>query len=303
MAIYSDYDIANPPEPPGWLQFIPALQSQWMNPLSQRLSPRIRKGPLPMSLMTLLIGLAISATVNLVLRANQDLFMQWYAGWYVTVVIPVWAALIVVFIRISLGSLVGNIIFVRRLFERGTVAQWLTTPLSDVDLFNGVKYRSVISGMRSIEHVYALAVGVIIPFILLNGFLPDDPVTGDFVIAHGSVMVIWMLAGPFVYLHLVTGAAMLYSINLPFAIAGTSAVAHTAFAFLFTWLIRLVILSTIMKDVGVDDPMMLILELLSVAILYGLAVLTSRIGIMVFARYRRPGFYEPEWASAAGMRG
>jgi hypothetical protein len=303
MPIYSDYDIADPPEPPGWLQLFPPLQNQWMNPVSQRLFPRVRKGPLPASLVTLLIGLAISLTVNIVLRREEFGESRWYAGAVVTVAIPISAAIFIAFIRITLASLVGNVVFIRRLFERGTVAQWLTVPLSDTDLFNGIRFRSVISGLRSIEHIYALAIGVIVPFVLLNGFLPSEDFISDFGILYGYILILWALAGPLVYLYLLAGAAALYSINLPVAIAATASVAHTAFAFLFAWLIRLVAVSSILPDMDVGNPMRIILELLTIAILYGLAVLTSRIGVMVFARYRRPGFYEPEWASAAGMRG
>ena len=299
---FSTYDIANPDTPPWWVGLIPSMRRLWQNPVAQF---NYRRGKLiryPLILVSFAGSLVISLLLNFNFTFIKDEDISLQMGFWVTMFLPIVVAMPVGVFRILISCLVGTSILLRRRLEAGMLNQVLPTPLSDARILNGELFRSMVSGLVVLEMVLGLSIGLTLGFLLVMGrsFLASSVIDINEFALWLPTILLWFIAAPILMTFLFTYASGLYSLMMPTVIAVPIALGHIALTVGFTSLMRFTY-HAILSGPEPGTLVFFIGELLQVGVLAGIIVLTARIGVMVFARYRRPGFFETEWSSAAGL--
>ena len=303
--LYSDYEIIEPKPPPSWVYYLPSLKNIWDNPISQHLYKPIRHQFIPPPIMGFLAAFGLSLFLNLIFQ--NEVFEDSATLASLSLSLGATSAAIGLYasIRIIINSLVFNPLRIRSLIERHTIDSWLSLPLNDTTLFHSLNFPSIVSCLKAYENVIAIYVGLVIPFYIFtlgNGIKFGEIFsTAEISSTLPASYAVWAIFLPLVLSLLLTNASGLYSFIIQGPYNAAFAVTHFAICWGLMYLIRMTWLSIFPADDLIDIPKVVAGELISVLIMIGLAWLTGRIGVMVFARFRRPGFYEEEWSSAAGM--
>ena len=304
---YSDYDIANPSDTPRWVGFIPPIKSLWSNPVSQCLynpkKRRLRLSPRGLFILTFILSLALSVLFMAI--GDEDTLVG--LGFPVIILVSIPIALFALMITVFFTCFIGTSLRLREKLELGMIDSLLPTPLPDRSFFRGMIFPSIISGLRACENFIAFFFGAVLPFLVTMVLIGIELSAAVSLLDLGSgllpAIVLWIIAAPILMVFHFTLASGLYSMLLPTSMAVPISIGHVALVYGFSVLMRMTY-HTFLEMIGpVGAVGIFVGEMVQIAILIGLAVLTDKIGVMVFARYRRPGFYEPEWASAAGLMG
>jgi len=302
---YSDYEIVEPKPPPLWVYHLPPLKRIWDNPISQQLYKPVKFRYIPPPLAGFFAAFALSFFLNVIFQSEPFEDSGSLAG--LTLSLGVTSAGIAVYasVRIIINALVMNPMRIRRLIDNHTLDSWMSMPLDDTTLFHSLNFPSLMGCLKAYENVVAVYAGLVVPFLIFsykNGVgIGQILSSAEIYSTAPASYAVWIIFLPLILALHLTLAAGLYSYLLHQSHAIAVAVAHVAVCFGFTALARMTWFAAFPSENLTDIPIVIAGELLCVAILIGLAWLTGRIGSMVFARFRRPGFYEEEWASAAGL--
>jgi len=303
--LYSDYEIVEPKPPPSWVYYLPSLKNIWDNPISQHLYKPIKHQFIPPPIMGFLTAFGLSFFLNIIFQ--NEVFEDSGPLAMLSLSLGATSACIAFYasVRIIISALIFNPVRIRALIESHTIDSWLSLPLTDATIFHSLNFPSFVSCLKAYENVIAIYVGLVIPFFIFtlgNGIKFGEIFsTAEISSTLPASYAVWAIFLPLVLSLLLTNASGLYSFIFqgPYNTAFT--IVHFAICGGLTYLIRMTWFAIFPAENLVDMPKVVAGELVSVLIMIGLAWLTGRIGVMVFARFRRPGFNEEEWSSAAGM--
>jgi len=304
--LYSDYEIVEPKPPPMWVYHLPALKRIWDNPISQQLYKPVRYRFIPPPAVGFLSAFVLSLFLNTVFQSEPFEDAAPIAG--LSLSVGVTSALIAFYacVRIVIMSLAMNPLRIRRLVANQTLTSWLSLPLTDTTLFHSLNFPSFMGCLKAYENVLAVYAGLIIPFMLFsfsNGIVIGAIFSSaDITSTLPASYAVWVIFLPLILSIHLTLTSGLYSYILRGPNTVVASILHFGACCLLAFLARMAWFSSFPTDNLEDIPMVIAGELVAVLIMFGLGWLTGRIGVMVFARFRRPGFYEEEWASAAGLR-
>ena len=303
MEFYAIYDIANSTRPPWWVMLVPAFRHIWELPVAQKEYGRVKPSRFPVIVITFISAGLISLAVNIIFRLSQgfdDLTMTAFSMSF-TVYIPIGILIVISSFRIFFICLVGSVMRFRKRLESRAIESYYALPITDRGMYFGVLFPGIIRGLSVMENLIGISAGLFAGFFLVNGFVTND---WDYkmpdLLTLGSLFIMTIIFfSVFVY----TYTAGLFSIYLPVFPAVFASVLHLfIFYGLATFGLMTMGMLTFLTRWGGADLASIIFSWIAL-ILYGAFItwLTSQVGVMIFARRRRPGFYEPEWASGSGM--
>jgi hypothetical protein len=302
LAYYSTYDIANPDDPPWWVTLFPPFRNLWENPVAQRAYKRGKTARFPVLPVVFIGSLVFSLALNLVFKGLLGGESETAAalGFTVTVWGPIPLIAAIIGLRVFFTCLVGTSIRIRRRIENGSLQDIFPLPVSDSRIFFGGLFPSLVEGLVEWEYLVGLCLGLLPGFLIIWGGLLDQPgisgILDDY--ASGISVMLALIPLYFFMVFVFTFSSGLASIFLPILPAIITAIVQSllilglAGLFWMTWVFFYPPGMVAWPGLGC---------LLLAVFLSGVTWLTGRIGVMAFARYRRPGFYEPSWSSAAGM--
>jgi hypothetical protein len=312
---YDDYyGISNPQPPPWWMLWLPFLRRLCENPLFQlriKNAPKVRQiGGVGLALLILLFILPIIGV--LIHRSDEGkIDFSTVILWYTPIFL---AASGITGIRMFLECIVAAPISFAREIQSRRLKNIRVVPLSDYDLFYGSAWPSLYRVLKINQNSLAILslfyLGLtIVSLANLNGLeefeLSFGLSTIPAKVALYYLFIPLLFVQLLVYLMLIANASGLYTLNMP-PIGGTVAtMIHVSVVFLFTQLLSAALEAVTFKARAGWSMTGNIFFFVSFQTLFTafLAWLTGEMGVIRLARWRRPGFYEDEWASAAGMGG
>ena len=301
-----EFDLTWADPPPLWVENVGPLMDVWGNPIFQRRYVLWRLAPSLGAFKAFVVGLLFSLVLNAFLLFVTEKEEAAGLGFLVTVAIPGGLAVTFTGVRLFVSCMVATPREFRTELAADMLGPILTTPMSDSKVYFAECLSGLMRGLGAIEEVVALLVGLLLPYLLLM-----SPVLLPYALDAGIESLWWIvLFGMFLLaiillLVLSTLAAGLYAIMLPVAATVPVAMFHVLVIWLGTsfvgfWAVGVV--SRFVRLLGSEPLVYLLtattLEILSLALF---TVLTGHLGVLAFARARRPGYYEPERATAAGL--
>lgn len=304
----SIYGISNEVSLPWWIERNPWLQQLIYNPIFQRCMQRRYKPPVLNEVKGLIaailcfIGLLIYyKTYSEEREISQQLFV-------VLSVVPFGLLAAIGFIRELVICVVSAPLNMRREIGSLRMNALLATPLYDSEIYFSIPYQVLLRSWAS--HTGTIVFLIIFwistySVILINGwgyFEQFQNLYGDE--STIPLRLIFLAVQCALLLNLACLAGSMYGVRYGVLLSIVLTVAHVGIAFLFTLLFHYISAMVFPGDIGPLNFSWQTVGVDGFSTLYLLLVvwLTGRIGVMTFARYRRPGFFEPEYASASGLQ-
>jgi len=311
----SEYEISNAPTPPWWVRMFPVFRRIWEIPVTQYLFKNQLKALSGKPLIITLVVLVYAIGINLLLlkikvatlEQTGDEFQAVSGGFYFGVYLPLIAMFFVSLVAIIDNVFLKATLKIRKIVESGTIHSWLDLPITDSGLYNAILFRSNIFNLRRCESIIYIVPAIIIPFLLFQystmKIYPDDfyeLLSGTYF--HAAFP--WLVAGPFLFSSITLYSEGIFLFRFSWGVAMSFSLVCIAACAGLTLLVRKVLVSMLI-DPGMQASSMnnFYVELITIAFLFFIAFLLRKIGEFQFSRFRRPGFYEPEYASASGLGG
>lgn len=300
-----EFDLVWADPPPRWMESFPLLIDWWGNPIFQRRYVIWRLRPAFGVLQSFLIGIGFSLILNIIIIAAVGGTESLELGFIVSVVLPAVIALGFMSVRFFTSCLIGTPLELRRELFSGMLGAVLATPQGDRKVFIAECMSGLMRGLGALEEVLAMLAGLVIPYLVLMSprLLP--------LMAEQGVTIFWWLVLFFlvfiIYLMsivLITFAAGLYSVIMPIVLTIPATLAHVVLVTLGSLLALILAIGMIFTYAHLepnDLVLLLLIALLEVGVMALMTTLTVHWGVMAFARARRPGYYEPERCTAAGL--
>ncbi len=302
-----EFDLAWAEGPPGWVQAVGPMMELWGNPVFQRRYLLWRLKPAFGVRASFLTGLVASLILNIFFMLVTDKESALLYGFGVSFAAPAIIVMAFMSTRLYASCLVGTPLELRRELSTGMLGTILTTPISDSKIFVAECVSGMMRGLGAVEEVLAILAGLLIPYVLLH-------ISQLWGLARGvGIEIFWWLVLLVMVLMIVgllnimtTFAAGLYAILLPVVATMGAVVIHVWGLFLGSLYLAWEILIVLANDTRALEHANLLVVLLAIA-LYEIAVLTmltmltAHAGVLAFAVARRPGYFEPERANAAGL--
>ncbi len=301
-----EFDLTNSDPPPAWVEMIGPMTELWGNPVFQRRYLRWRLYPTFGTKKAFIIGLLSSLAVNIFFRFVTEPSLSIGLGFLVTIVAPIIVISAFMGMRLFTQCVVGTPLELRRELTSGMLGSLLSTPIPDSKIFYAECVAGIMRGLGALEEIVAMMVGLAIPFLIVM-----SPQMLEYASEVGIAMVWWIVFAVLVgMIYVVTNimivfAAGLYSVILPIFATIPATLLH-AYAILSANILFIGFLIsrlTRFEAVRNAEPLMILLPFALVLLI--IMVIETRItaycGLMAFAKARRPGFYEPERTTAAGL--
>ncbi len=304
MIYDEEFDLTWADSPPGWVELIGPIHELWGNPVFQRRYVIWRLKPAFGVRNSFFIGFAASLVINLLFRFVTDEEQALGLGFLVTVIVPAIVVLAFSGTRFFASCLIGTPMELRRELYSGMLGALLATPLSDAKIFLSECIAGIMRGLGAMEEVGAMIIGLLIPFIIVMWpQLWGIAGAGGIMTVWWAVFLIMVLCIPVVLNVMTTFAAGMYAILFPVSLAIPATVAHIWLLFMVPlagagWILGLLVKIESLSDL---DPLIALLSIVTfeLIVLTAMTALTAHLGVLAFARARRPGYYEPERATAA----
>lgn len=304
----SIYGISNEVPLPWWIERNPWLQHLIYNPIFQR-DMQKRYKPSVLNEVNGLIA-AILCFIGLLIyykrcSGDPEIAQQLFV---VLSVIPFGLLAAIGFIRELVICLVSAPFHMRQEIGSLRMNAVLATPLYDSEVFFSIPYQVLLRSWAS--HRGTIVFFIIFwistySLVLINGWSYFD----HFKDLYGDestipLRLIFLALQCALFLNLACLAGSMYGVRYGVLRSIVLTMAHVGIAFLFMLLFHYISTMIFPGDAGPLDFSWQTVGVDMFNTLYLLLVvwLTGRIGVMTFARYRRPGFFEPEYASASGLQ-
>jgi len=301
-----EFDLTWADPPPTWIENVGPLLEFWGNPIFQRRYVLWQMQPTMGIRSAFIVGFGLSLVLNLLFRflAEDDEYLE--LGFLTTIVLPGLIVFAVTGIRLFLTSLVGTPLELRLELYSGALGAILSTPLNDARIYYAECISGLLRGLGAMEEVLSMLAGLIVPFIAVM-----FPELWAYAEAMGIELFWWVvlcLMAIVIIIQLnvlITFAAGLYSMLVPVVATVPATLVHIlVFAGATVW-IELWCLEKLMGfNFMLNVDLLAIFLLLGVMLIVTIAlftVLTANFGVKVFAKSRRPGYYEPDGLNAAGF--
>jgi hypothetical protein len=301
------YGISDEIPLPWWIGRNPLLEWLVFNPIFQLHMKKKHKAPIVDGLRGFIAGILYFIVIYIVFRIKNDDPEVGSRIFIALFLLPTIVLIVAGFFRTMVVCIVSAPIDMRREIESLRMHAILTTPISDSGIYFSNAYQVLFRAMAANAGILTFLATLIIPSMIVvtaNGWNLIE----FFYITQGDyhtipIQFVLLFFGCTLYLYLLCLAGTMYAINLAAFPATIATAAHVAFAYLFTLLVSLIARGTIFNDA---DPIYaswntVFAEGLNLLLLLLITWLTGRLGVIFFARYRRPGFFEPEFASASGL--
>jgi hypothetical protein len=300
-----EFDLLWAEPPPQWMEGIGPLMEYWGNPIFQRRYLLNRVTPAFDPLWALSVGFWLSLAINLFLAfcAGESALGL---GVLVTLVIPGSIALAIMSVRMFTSCLLATPLELKRELHSDALGPILTTPISDSRIFFAEVASGIMRGLGAVEEVLAILIG------LTGGYLLGMCWQLWPIVHEAGIVAVWLavfcimgLIAAIQLLVLTALAAGLYAIVLPVGVAVAATLVHVVICALISPFLFLFPLDAIAEMSGglTMDPVLVLLgfAFLEIVVLAVATTVTGRLGVRAFATARRPGYYEPEMSTAAGL--
>jgi hypothetical protein len=304
----SIYGISNEVPLPWWIERNPWFQQLIYNPIFQRDMQRRYKSPVLNELKGLIAAILCFIGLLVYYKANSEDPEIGQQLFVVLSVVPFGLLAAVGFVRELVICLVSAPLTMRQEIGSLRMNAVLATPLYDSEVFFSIPYQVLLRSWAS--HAGTIVFFIIFwistySVVLVNGWGYFE----HFRIMDGDestipLRLVFLAVQCALFLHLACLAGSMYGVRYGVLRSIVLTVAHVGIAFLFMLLFHYVSTMIFPGDVG---PLEFSWQTVGVDVFNTLFLLlvvwlTGRIGVMIFARYRRPGFFEPEYASASGLQ-
>jgi len=300
-----EFDLLWAEPPPRWMESIGPLMEYWGNPIFQRRYLLNRVTPAYDPLWAFSVGLCLSLAINLLLAFCAGA-VALGLGVLVTVAIPGSIALAVMSVRIFVSCLLATPLELKREVHSDALGPILTTPIPDSQIFFAEVASGIMRGLGALEEVLAILIGLAGGYLLVMS-LRLWPIVQD-----AGILGVWLavfcimgLIAAIQILVLTALSAGLYAIVVPVGVAVAATLVHVLICALTgPFLVFFAIVAAEEMFGGfMMDPVLVLLGFgfLQILVLATATTVTGRLGVRAFAMARRPGYYEPEGATAAGL--
>ncbi len=304
----SIYGISNEVPLPWWIERNPWLQHLIYNPIFQRYMQKMYKPPVLNEVKGLIAAILCFIGLLIYYKANsedpeigQQLFVM-------LSLVPFGLLAAVGFIRELVICIVSAPFHMRQEIGSLRMNAVLATPLYDSEIFFSIPYQVLLRSWAS--HAGTIVFFIIFcistySVVLINGwgyFEHFRNLEGEESTIPARLVTLAVQCA--LFLNLACLAGSMYGVRYGVLRSIVFTVAHVGIAFLFTLLFHYISTMIVSGDAGPLDFSWQTVGVDGFNTLFLLLVvwLTGRIGVMIFARYRRPGFFEPEYASASGLQ-
>jgi hypothetical protein len=301
-----EFDLTWADPPPAWVEAFGPLLEFWGNPIFQRRYVMWRLKPMFGPKKSFLIGLGVSFIINLflLLVAEKELALE--IGFWVTVAAPGIVIITVTSIRIFISSLVGTPLEMRRELFSGMLGAVLTTPMSDEKIFFAECISGLMRGFGAMEEVISMLIGLVVPFIVLM-----SPQLWPYVKAEGPASFWWfvlLLIAIIILIQVLLLASLsagLMAIQLPVVATVPATLINTGlwfsvFSLIASWIAVFTMRFEPVRNLDILAIYLGIGTFLIASLTVACAV-TGYLGVVAFAKARRPGWYGHERVNAAGL--
>lgn len=299
------FDLTWADPPPPWMENFAVLLEWWGSPIFQRRYVIWRLQPAFGVLQSFLIGIGISLVLNIIILTAVEKESWLELGFAVSIALPAFIALAFMSVRFFMSCLIGTPLELRRELFSGMLGAVLATPQDDRKVFIAECMSGLMRGLGAMEEIASMLAGLIIPYIVLMS--PQLLVLAR---DYGITVFWWLVLFVIVLLIMATMtflsafAAGLYAVLSPLALTIPATLGHVAVTLLASLSVLFLATVAILSAADIDPDILvvlLIIAFLELGVMVLMTMLTSHWGVMAFARARRPGFYEPERATAAGL--
>ncbi|MCX6645701.1 MAG: hypothetical protein NTY09_05005 [bacterium] len=302
------YGIENEIPLPWWIGRNPLLEWLVFNPIFQLHMKKKYKPPIVNELRGLIAGILYFVAIYIVFKINNDdpeVGPRIFIGLFL---VPTAVLIITGYLRTIAVCLASAPREIRREIESMRMMAISTTPISDAGIYFSNAYQILFRAMGAYIGILTFLITLGIPSMIVvtvNGWNPNELFyleQAPKFMTYFQIVVIFSYCT--VYLYLTCFAGTMYGINMAAFPAMIATVAHVALIFLFTTILFLISIIRMGGEfmhphyTGWD---IILLEGFNLLLLLLITWLTGRLGVIFFARYRRPGFFEPEFASASGL--
>ena len=301
------YGITNEIPLPWWIARNPLLEWLVFNPIFQLHMKKKHKRPVVDGLRGFIAGVVYFVAIFLFFRNSNDDPEVGSRYFIALFILPTLVLIGAGFVRSMLVCLVTAPMDMRREIESYRMHSILPTPISDAGIYFSNAYQVLMRAMASNVGTLTFLLTLVIPSMIVisaNGWSIYEFFYYDFG-ESGTIPVqmIFLFFFCTLFLYLTCLAGTMYAINLPAFAATVATVAHVGGTLLFMVLLSLIARMTVLTGVDLffSTWQAMLLESFNLLLLILITWLTGRLGVMTFARYRRPGFFEPEYAGASGL--
>lgn len=301
------YGISREVPLPWWIERNPLLDWLVYNPIFQLHMKKKYKPPVVNGLKGFIAGILYFIAIFWVFRMKNDDPEVGSRYFLALFLLPVLVLAVAGFVRTMLLCLIAAPRDMRREIESYRMHSVLSTPISDSDIFFSNAYQVLLRSMAANIGTLVFLIILVVPSMivvtvngwsLLEFFSIELGVSGTI-----PIRMVLLFFGCTLYIYITCLAGTMYAIHFPAFSATVATVSHIALALFFTLLVTVVAGSAILPNANhllfTWDTVWV--EGFNAILLLLITWLTGRLGVMTFARYRRPGFFEPEFASASGL--
>lgn len=301
-----EFDLTWADPPPEWIQAIDPLLEFWGNPIFQRRYVLWRLKPTFGIGKSFIIGFIASLLLNLFFMFVTDKESALNVGFWATIAIPGLTVIAITGGRLFINSIVGTPLEMRRELSSGVLESIYTTPIPDQKIFFAECVAGIMRGFGAIEEILAMVAGLVLPYLIVM-----SPQLWPHVASQGPA-AIWWLVLLFMIVVIVIQLIILSSLSAGFMslqVPILVTIPATLLVSLFwiglvLWIsFKLLTISYVQSFMVNIDPLVGYLgaATLAIIILMFACALTGYMGVVAFAKARRPGYYETDRKNAAGF--
>jgi len=302
----TEFDLQWADEPPGWVFYVGSLIEVWGNPVFQRRYVRWRLRPALGARRAFIVGIVMSFLLNLFIIMMADIGDRLSIGFFATVAIPMIIIVTLGSIRFFVSCLIGTMNELRRELHGDMLGALLATPVDDAKVFFSECIAGIMRGLGAIEEILAMAAGLIIPFLILHSPLLMIRVAELGILSlWWFVFIIMMMIILGMLLLNLTYASAAYAIKLPIGWALPAVIMHILLTIAAGLYIGGIIIAALLQFEIFQSVhylvLLLIAALIDLLLLWINNLSMGIYGVRTLANARRPGYYEPDRMTAAGM--
>ena len=295
-------------EPPGWVRNFGVLIDLWGNPVFQRRYVLWRLKPTLGPRRAFMVVFIFSLGLNLLFKFMADEDDAIWVSLFFSVVAPGSLVLAITSIRLFVATMITTPNELRNEISGDALGPILSTPIPDNKIFLAECFSGFMRGLGAVEELAAIVLGLIAPwtFVFWSKIISEISANGIhiFLIPAFAVMAIILLV-----LLLVLGclAAGMFAVYMPTVATLPMTVFYVAAvwfgAVLFSSFVTSVTAKVIHLASFKDEFWLAALGFATLLILTVsvMTSLTGYMGIISFAKARRPGYFEDEYINAAGL--
>jgi hypothetical protein len=296
--------------PPKWVTSFGVLHDLWQNPIFQRRYVLRRLTPFFGLTRSFIIGAVLSVLLNIIMLKAGEGKEALESGFYLSVAVPAGLILVTVGARMFINCLVATPVEFRSELGANLLGPVLATPLSDSKIYHAECFAGLFRSLGAVEETGSMLAGLILGWIVIGSpvLIGLASQTGKIAIVYVLLILIGILALAIVLALpaiMASLAAGLYSIVTPLPATAAVTFAHVSLVWILSaWLgLWLAELATKGRLFAISEIAFFLVTawVIHVAVMISVSYITARLGVMALARARRPGYYEPERSTAAGL--